>query len=352
MAVIDRAEDFGKWQGRLKGKVVLATRTTTVNPLFTATGRRLTDQELLDMQSQPVNAGRGRGGAPRPIRRPTPNFARQRMQFFAREGVVAVLEPGNGRNDHGAIIVQGPNQNRDPKEPPTAAQIVVASEHYNRIARLLDRKMPVTIELNVTEPLRGRHPQMPLNVIAEIPGTDRPDEVVMLGAHFDSWHAGTGATDNGAGSAAMMEAMRILKTTGLRMRRTVRLALWTGEEQGLLGSRAYVKQHFGDRDTMQLKAGARDARGLLQHGQRHRRDSRRVPAGKRSGSPDLCRVDGAVPQPGDDDPDDQGHGVDRPCAVRRGGSAGLSVHPGSGGVQHPLAPHEHGSVRSHPGART
>ena len=174
------------------------------------------------------------------------------MQFYAREGVVAVLEPGNGRNDHGAIIVQGPSQNRDPKEPPTAAQIVVASEHYNRIARLLEHNMPVTIELNV----QNRFVDDTLdafNVIAEIPGTDRADEVVMLGAHFDSWHAGTGATDNAAGSAAMMEAMRILKTTGVRMRRTVRLALWTGEEQGLLGSRAYVRQQFGDRDTMQLK---------------------------------------------------------------------------------------------------
>jgi hypothetical protein len=250
MAVIDRAEDFGKWQGRLNGKIVLAARTPTVNPLFTATGRRLTDQELLDMQSQPVNAGRGRGGAPgNPAA--NPNFPRQRMQFFAREGVAAVLEPGNGRNDHGAIIVQGSNLNRDPKEPPTAAQVVVASEHYNRIARLLDRKMPVTIELNV----QNRFVDDTLdaaNVIAEIPGTDRPDEVVMLGAHFDSWHAGTGATDNASGSAVMMEVMRILKTTGLAMRRTVRLALWTGEEQGLLGSRAYVRQQFGDRDTMQL----------------------------------------------------------------------------------------------------
>jgi len=252
LAVVERPEDFGKWQGQLKGKVVLAARTTTVTPLFTATGRRLTDQELLDLQSQPVNAGRGRGGAP--ANPPNPNFPRQRMEFFAREGVVAVLEPGSGRNDHGAIIVQGPSQSRDPKEPPTAAQIVVASEHYNRIARLLERKMPVTIELNV----QNRFVDDTLdaaNIIAEIPGTDRADEVVMLGAHFDSWHSGTGATDNGAGSAAMMEAMRILKATGLRMRRTVRLALWTGEEQGLLGSRAYVKQQFGDRDTMQLKPG-------------------------------------------------------------------------------------------------
>jgi Zn-dependent M28 family amino/carboxypeptidase len=91
------------------------------------------------------------------------------------------------------------------------------------------------------------------NVVAEIPGTDRADEIVMVGAHFDSWHAGTGATDNAAGSAVMMEAMRILKATGLPLRRTVRIGLWTGEEQGLIGSREYVTEHFGDRATMQLK---------------------------------------------------------------------------------------------------
>jgi len=253
LAVVDRAEDFPKWQGKLKGKIVLAARATTVNPLFTATGRRYTDQELIDLQSQQVNANRGRGGAP--ANPPAnPNFARERMQFYAREGVVAVLEPGNGRNDHGAVLVGGSNQNRDPKEPPTAAQVAVSSEQYNRLVRLLERNMPVSIELNI----QNRFVDDTLdsfNVVAEIPGTDRADEVVMLGAHFDSWHAGTGATDNAAGSAAMMEAMRILKATGLRLRRTVRVALWTGEEQGFFGSRAYVKEHFADRDTMQLKPG-------------------------------------------------------------------------------------------------
>jgi carboxypeptidase Q len=253
LAIVDRAEDFPKWQGKLQGKIVLAARATTVNALFNATGRRFTDQELVDMQSQPVNAGRGRGGAP--ANPPgNPNFARDRMRFFAREGAVAVLEPGSGRNDHGAILVGGSNANRDAKEPATAAQIVIASEHYNRIVRLLEHNMPVAIELNV----RNRFVDDTLdsfNVVAEIPGTDKADEVVMLGAHFDSWHAGTGATDNAAGSAAMMEAMRILKATGLRLRRTVRLALWTGEEQGFFGSRAYVKEHFGDRETIELKPG-------------------------------------------------------------------------------------------------
>ena len=251
LAIVDREADFSKWQGKLRGKIVLAARATTVSPLLSAPGRRLTDQDLVEIQSQPVNVGRGRGGAP--ANPPAnPNFPRQRMAFYAQEGAIAVLEPGTGRNDHGAILVQGPSQNRDPKEPLTAAQIVVASEHYNRIARLLEHDMRVTIELNV----QNRFVDDTLdsfNVVAEIPGTDRADEVVMLGAHFDSWHAGTGATDNAAGSAAMMEAMRILKATGVRLRRTVRLALWTGEEQGFLGSRAYVKQQFADRVTMQLK---------------------------------------------------------------------------------------------------
>ena len=251
LAVVDREADFSKWQGKLRGKVVLAARPTTVNPLLSAPGRRLTDQDLVDIQSQPVNVGRGRGGPPG-------ESAAQPEFSEAADGILRAgrrdrrARAGSGRNDHGAIVVQGPNQNRDPKEPLTAAQIVVASEHYNRIARLLEHDMPVTIELNV----QNRFVDDTLdsfNVVAEIPGTDRADEIVMLGAHFDSWHAGTGATDNAAGSAAMMEAMRILKATGVRLRRTVRLALWTGEEQGFLGSRAYVKQQFADRVTMQLK---------------------------------------------------------------------------------------------------
>jgi carboxypeptidase Q len=254
LAVIDREEDFDKWRGRLKGKVVLDARPTTVNAVFNPLARRYTEQELVDLQSQPVQAprrGRARAGNNPP---PDPSFGQKKMLFFRQEGALAVLEPGNGRSDHGAILVMGPNRNRDPKEPPTAPQIVVASEQYNRMARLLDANMPVRLELTVQnrffdDTLDG------VNILAEIPGTEKADEVVMLGAHFDSWHAGTGATDNAVGSAAMMEAIRILKTTGVRLRRTVRLALWTGEEQGLLGSRGYVKQQFGDPDSMQLKPG-------------------------------------------------------------------------------------------------
>jgi Zn-dependent M28 family amino/carboxypeptidase len=129
---------------------------------------------------------------------------------------------------------------------------VVATEQYNRLARHQARNPPVKLELTIQNRIIDDTLDA-YNILADIPGTDRAGEVVMLGAHFDSWHSGTGATDNAAGSAVMMEVMRILKTSGLPMRRTVRLALWTGEEQGLLGSTAYVKTHFADRDTMQLQ---------------------------------------------------------------------------------------------------
>jgi Zn-dependent M28 family amino/carboxypeptidase len=174
------------------------------------------------------------------------------MQFFIDEGAVALLDPSpNG--DGGTFFVLGaPGVPRDPKSPPQLPQVVLSIEHYGRIARTLDKKIPVTLQMDIDnrfydDDLNG------FNVLGEIPGTDKADEVVMLGAHFDSWHAGTGATDNAAGSAVMMEAMRILKTTGVKVRRTVRIALWGGEEQGLLGSKAYVKEHFADPETMQVR---------------------------------------------------------------------------------------------------
>jgi len=128
----------------------------------------------------------------------------------------------------------------------------VAIEQYGRIVRTLEKNIRVTLELNLANKFYDDNLDS-FNILAEIRGTDKADELVMLGAHFDSWTSGTGATDNAAGSAVMMEAMRILKASGQPMRRTVRLALWTGEEEGLLGSRAYVKEHFGDRQSMQLR---------------------------------------------------------------------------------------------------
>ena len=250
IASLTRDEELQTWTGKLRGKVVLLSPTADVRALFTPLARRFTDQELQELDVQPVNTGRGgRAGGPNAQ---DPTFPVRRAQFLAREGVVATLEPGTGRNDHGAMQVNNaPAQYRDATQPPVVPQLMVATEHYNRIARLVARNVAVTLELNVQNRFIDDTSDA-FNVVAELPGTDRADEVVMLGAHLDSWHAGTGATDNAVGVAATMEAVRILRASGARLRRTVRLALWTGEEQGLLGSRAYVKQQFGDRASMQL----------------------------------------------------------------------------------------------------
>jgi len=244
--------DFATWTGKLSGKIVLNQPAVDI-PLLTAPlARRFTDQDLVDLQVQPVNPGRGRGaragGAPTAA-----GFTERLNQFFAREGVVATLEPGTGRNNRGAILVHNaPAAYWSANPPMMTPQLVVSSEQYNRMVRLVQGKVPVRLELNVQNRFVGDSLDA-FNIVAELPGTDKAAEVVMLGAHFDSWHSGTGAVDNAAGSAAMMEAMRILKATGLRLRRTVRLVLWTGEEQGLLGSQAYVKEHFGDPAAMTLK---------------------------------------------------------------------------------------------------
>ena len=153
--------------------------------------------------------------------------------------------------DGGTIFVQsgGTRDQNAGKVPP---QVVLAVEHYNRMIRILEKGVPVKAELNIQAQFHNENGKNGFNLIAEIPGTDLKDEIVMIGAHFDSHHSGTGATDNAAGSAAMMEALRLLKVVGARPRRTIRIGLWGGEEEGLLGSRAYVKDHFADPTTMKL----------------------------------------------------------------------------------------------------
>ncbi len=143
-------------------------------------------------------------------------------------------------------------------------RIALTVEHYNRIARLLDKKVPVKLEIEVRSTGEGATGEG-LNIIANIPGASKPDEVVMIGAHFDSWIGGTGATDNGTGSSVMIEVMRILKTLNLKLDRTVRLGLWSGEEQGIYGSRAYVKENFADPATMQLKPAHAKFSGYFNH---------------------------------------------------------------------------------------
>jgi hypothetical protein len=245
LAVINADKDFDAFRGKLRGKFVLGAAMRDVPAHFEPPGHRYTDPELAALSLQP-DPGRGRG---RGNFGGDQAFNRRKTQYWIDEGVAAVLDISRG--DGGTLFVQS-GGSRDPKDPPSPPQVVIAVEQYGRIARTLEKKIPVTLSMTIDNTFYDADLNA-FNVLAEIPGTDKADEVVMIGAHFDSWHTGTGATDNAAGSAVMMEAMRILKTTGVKLRRTVRVGLWGGEEQGLLGSKDYVKTHYADPATMVLK---------------------------------------------------------------------------------------------------
>ena len=221
---------------------------------------------------------------------------------------------------------------------------VLAREHYGRIVRMLDRKQPVKVAFTLAAQFADNVDGF--NVVAEIPGTDPAlkSEVVMLGGHLDSWHAGTGATDNGAGCAVAMEAVRILQTIGVRPRRTIRLALWTGEEQDYFGSIGYVEKHFGDLKTMALKPEHAKLAVVFQSGQRQRPHSRRQPAGQRSRPDDLRRLAAPLQLHRRVDADDAQHRRHRSHAVRRPRSSRVSVHPGSAQLRHEGPPLEPGCL--------
>jgi carboxypeptidase Q len=248
LAVIQSESDMDKYRGQLRGKFVLTEPMRDVPARWDPQGRRYTDADLADIATEPVPGGRS------PFAERAAQFRAQRelqakvAKFLLDEGAAGWIEPGRG--DHGTVFVQS-GGSRDPKDPPVPPRIMLAIEHYGRIYRLLEKKIPVTLFVDDENKFYDDDLNS-FNIIGEIPGGDKAGEVVMVGAHFDSWHSGTGATDNGAGSAVMLEAMRILKAAGLPMRRTVRIGLWTGEEEGLLGSKAYVKAHFGDPQTMKL----------------------------------------------------------------------------------------------------
>jgi len=246
-AKIEKEDDFASYRGRLRGLFVLTAPMRVVDPQFDPLAHRLTDQELAGMVQ------------PRPPQPPDKDardrlrkqleFNAKLMKFLTDEGAAAWLEPAP--HDGGTLTVMA-GGSRDPKEPLVLPRVAVDIENYGRIYRTLEKNIPVKLRINIVNKFYDENLDS-FNIVTEIPGTDKADELVMLGAHFDSWASGTGATDNAAGSAVMMEAMRILKSCNVKMRRTVRLALWTGEEEGLLGSRAYVKEHFADRTSMIVK---------------------------------------------------------------------------------------------------
>ncbi len=297
--------DFARFKGKLKGAIVLTAPARPIAAHFEPQAARKTDSELLALAdaAEPNARGIGRrarqaqgqgaepgqaanrrdaGGdraaaeQPRPGRfqmtpemRARAELARKKTQFLAEEGAALLVDPST-RGDGGTLFVQSasvpgvapfpmPGQGQggrrvaayDKDAPKITPQIVMAGEHYNRLVRMIQQgeRPRMVVDLSVQfhdEDL------MAYNTVAEIPGTDKKDELVMLGGHMDSWHSGTGATDNGAGVAVAMEAVRILKALDLKPRRTIRIALWSGEEEGLLGSRAFVTQHFGRRPPGQF----------------------------------------------------------------------------------------------------
>jgi carboxypeptidase Q len=247
LASMVKEEDFAKYKGQLKGKFVLSDPTPPdLKPHFEPDAHRYTDAELADLANETIPGPRNEDRFAQ--LRAQREFQNKLQKFLLEEGAAGWIE--SNRGDDGTVFVQQ-GGSRDPKGPPAITRVTLATEHYGRIYRLLQKKIPVTLKLDVDNKFYDEDLNS-FDILGEIPGTDKADEVVMLGGHFDSWQAGTGATDNGAGAATMLEAIRILKATGMPMRRTVRVGLWTGEEEGLLGSRAYVKAHFGDPETMKL----------------------------------------------------------------------------------------------------
>ena len=238
----EKVEDFEKYKGKLAGLIVLNGDMREVKPHEDAEMRRYDEKGLDNVARYGIPTGRP-ATDPQEIRRRR-EFARKLAEFFAAEKPAAVIDPARG--DGGTLFVQSGGPFRVDDTTPAVPRLTMAIEHYGRVARLLDRNQPVELEVNVATRFYDDAGTQ-FNTVAEIPGTDKKDELVMLGAHLDSWHSGTGATDNGAGSAVIMEAVRILKALGVKPRRTIRVGLWSGEEQGLLGSRGYVREHFGGR---------------------------------------------------------------------------------------------------------
>jgi hypothetical protein len=254
---IQTDDDFAKYQGKLAGKIVLLGDMRPVPPIDAALFERYTDQQLADIANYPVNNADGLTPEIRERIRTMGQrmrLADKLVQFLADEKAAGVIRPsrdashGGGAggtifDDNGAAMGRTPYIRGHEMKVPT---VVMAIESYGRVFRLLQAHVPVSIEMDVEAKFTGDH-EHGYDTVAEIPGTDPDlkDQIVMVGGHLDSWIAGTGATDNGAGTIVAMEVMRILTALHVQPRRTIRIALWTGEEEGLFGSRGYVKEHFG-----------------------------------------------------------------------------------------------------------
>jgi len=254
---IEKEEDLEKYRGKLANKIVLISTEQNTSPGLSPDATRLTDEQLADLEKR-VLPGIQR---PQNVTIPRSEYLRLRRgegrtrpyprnkidEFFKSESVSLIVNASNSTD--GTVLVMGRSGSRRDRSYEGAVnalpEVTIAAEHYNRIYRILKRDIPVTLEMEIRNTLDDSD-DMCYNVIAEWPGTDLKDEIVMLGGHYDSWHTGTGATDNAAACAVCIEAIRILKAIEAQPRRTIRVGLWTYEEGGLHGSGAYVEKHFGN----------------------------------------------------------------------------------------------------------
>jgi len=245
---IQSKADFAKYAGKLRGKIVLYQPPKPVPTQFTPDARRHDAESLKALSQTPIQAA-----IP-----PDPDyirgFADDLEDFFRAEKIgVLVSSSGSRLREYGTVLATGVRQARNPKRLRPLPEIILAAEHYNRVHRIIEEfKEPAAMEVEVRtefydKDLRG------YNVVGEIPGTDKKDEIVMLGGHIDSWSPGTGAADDAAGVAVSLEALRILQALKVKPRRTIRAVFWSAEEKGWVGSKAYVENHFGDVTTMTLK---------------------------------------------------------------------------------------------------
>ena len=274
-------EDLVKYKGQLRDKIVLVSNLRPLKPIDKALVNRLSDEDLTKLASAPDPSASGDTGNPPPAM--IKNFVdmmnsqAKKMKFLIEEGA-AVMIDSSGQGSGGTVFVQGAGVGVEMGEVRSIEDIfgaaafqpfnkkweanmmpqaTMSTEDYNRLVRMINQGSKPKMTIEIDSQFYDDDP-MGYNTIAEIPGSDPAlkDEVVMLGGHLDSWHSSTGATDNGAGCAAVMEAARIILASGLKPRRTIRVALWSGEEQGLFGSTAYVKQHFGEKKNGTLTKAA------------------------------------------------------------------------------------------------
>jgi carboxypeptidase Q len=247
---IKTEQDLEKYRGKLKNKIAVMPSAATYAPTFKAFATRHTDEELVELTRESIAGRRGFGNFDMEAYRKAQQLRTAAAEFLKKEGVAVMI---SGSGEFNVPKASGNNYKSGDQEP--IPEINLPIEAHGRIVRLLQHDVPVELEVEVKN--KFSKSEFVTNVMAEIPGTDPnlKDEIVLIGGHLDSWHGGTGAADNASGCIVMMEAIRILKELNVSPRRTIRIALWGGEEQGLYGSRGYADKYLRDPETLELKPG-------------------------------------------------------------------------------------------------